>query len=185
GHCVHPGGTSDPGGWYTDHEFTPGENGPGNRPFGSCGATELWTLPGWYDAQSEYQDLGIIQLDCEVGNETGWFGYFSRPGPKALNGLVTHLRGYPGDKPFGTMWTDRKQVRVTQADMVFYRNDTFGGQSGSPVFQWGPYCAGPCAMAIHGYGVGHGGTPHQVNNHGVRISTAREALIASVAGQNG
>ena len=154
-------------------------------PFGSCGATELWTLPGWYDAQSEYQDLGIIQLDCEVGNETGWFGYFSRPGPKALNGLVTHLRGYPGDKPFGTMWTDRKQVRVTQADMIFYRNDTFGGQSGSPVFQWGPYCAGPCAMAIHGYGVGHGGTPHQVNNHGVRISTTREALIASVAGQNG
>ena len=185
GHCVHPGGTSDPGDWYTDHVFTPGENGPGNRPFGSCGATELWTLPGWYDAQSEYQDLGIIQLDCEVGNETGWFGYFSRPGAKALNGLVTHLRGYPGDKPFGTMWTDRKQVRVTQADMVFYRNDTFGGQSGSPVFQWGPYCAGPCAMAIHGYGVGHGGTPHQVNNHGVRISTAREALIASVAGQNG
>jgi glutamyl endopeptidase len=165
GHCLHPGGTGDAGDWYTGHTFTPGRNGD-NRPFGSCGATELWTLPGWFDDQSEYQDLGILQLDCEVGNDTGWFGYFSRPGLRALNQLVTHLRGYPGDKPF-------------------YRNDTFGGQSGSPVFQWGRYCAGPCAMAVHGYGYGHGSGPHRDDNHGVRITTAREALIASVAGQNG
>jgi glutamyl endopeptidase len=187
GHCVHLGGTSSQEDWATDVSFTPGQD-VNDRPFGTCGATELWTLPGWYDDQSEYQDLGVVQLDCaDVGLETGWFGYFSRPGPKALNQLVTHLRGYPGDVfPSASMWTDRKRVRVTQVNMIFYRNDTFGGQSGSPIFQWGRYCAGPCAMGVHGYGIGHlPGTPHEFNNHGVRITTAREALIASIAGQNG
>lgn len=185
GHCLHPGGTGDAGDWYTDHSFSPGRNGAGNRPFGSCGATELWTLPGWFDAESEYQDLGIIQLDCEIGAETGWLGYFSRPGPRALNEMAAHLRGYPADKPFATLWTDKGRIRATQVEMTFYRFDTFGGQSGSPVFQWGRYCEGPCAMAVHGYGYGHGSGPHVGNNHGVRITTAREALIASVAGQNG
>jgi glutamyl endopeptidase len=99
---------------------------------------------------------------------------------------VAHVRGYPGDvSPAGSMWTDRKRIRVTQANMVFYRNDTFGGQSGSPIFQWGRYCDGPCAMGVHGYGIGHlPGTPHQYNNHGVRITTSRESLIASIAGRN-
>jgi glutamyl endopeptidase len=184
GHCVHVGGTSSQSDWATNVAFSPGQN-VGQRPYGTCGATELWTLPGWYDGQGEYHDLGIVQLDCEVGHQAGWLGYFSRPGPRALNQLATHVRGYPGDKPFGTMWTDKAVVRFTQVNMIFYRNDTFGGQSGSPVFQWGRYCAGPCAMAVHGYGNGHGVKPHRGNNHGVRISTAREALIASVAGQNG
>jgi glutamyl endopeptidase len=184
GHCVHVGGTGDEEDWFTDHEFAPGQNG-GTTPFGTCAATELWTLPGWFDSASEYQDLGVVQLDCEVGLETGWLGYFSRPGPKALNQLATHLRGYPGDKPTGTMWTDKGRVWFTQVNMIFYRNDTFGGQSGSPVFQWGTYCEGPCAMAVHGYGTGHGVSPHTGNNHGIRITTSREALIASIAGQNG
>jgi glutamyl endopeptidase len=184
GHCVHEGGTgaSDP--FYTDHVFTPGRNGAGS-PFGSCGTTELWTLPGWYDGNSEYQDLGILQLDCDIGETVGWFGYFALPGRHDLEGFRDHLRGYPGDKPFGTMWTDRKQIRVSQGQMVFYRNDTFGGQSGSPVFQWGSHCAGPCAMAVHGYGWGHDGRPHHGNNHGPRIDVARWDLIASIAAQNG
>jgi glutamyl endopeptidase len=184
GHCLHVGGTASQDDWATDLAFTPGMN-VNHRPFGTCGATELWVLPGWYDLQNEYHDLGIVQLDCEVGLEAGWLGYFSRPGPRALNEMAAHLRGYPGDKPRATMWTDKGRIRFTQVRMIFYRHDTFGGQSGSPVFQWGRYCAGPCAMAVHGYGNGHGVKPHRGNNHAVRISTAREALIASVAGQNG
>jgi glutamyl endopeptidase len=184
GHCVHQGGTGDPAGWFSDVTFSPGRNGVGNRPFGSCGATELWTLPEWYDAASEQNDLGIIQLDCEIGETVGWLGYYSRPGPRALTGFRTHLRGYPGDKPYGTMWTDKAKVWFTRRPMIFYRNDTFGGQSGSPVFHWGRYCAGPCAMAVHAYGA-HGISPHSGNNHGPRITTARDALIADIAGQNG
>jgi glutamyl endopeptidase len=83
------------------------------------------------------------------------------------------------------MWTDKKRVRVSRPHMIFYRNDTFGGQSGSPVFNFGADCDGPCAMAVHGYGTGHLESPHKGNNHGVRISVTLEALIASLAGQNG
>lgn len=184
GHCVHEGGTSSDADFFTDHQFTPGQNGA-TAPFGSCGATELWTTPQWYDDQAEYHDLGIVQLDCSIGDTVGWLGYFAVPGAHALLDEPEHVRGYPGDRPAGTMWTDKARIRASQGLMVFYRNDTFGGQSGSPVFQWGPDCDGPCAMAVHGYGTGHGSPPHRGNNHGPRITEERAALIASVAAENG
>ncbi len=69
--------------------------------------------------------------------------------------------------------------------MAFYRTDTTGGESGSPVYQPGrPWC-GACAMAIHGYGAGHGVFPHTTLNHGPRITVARFQAIQQVAGANG
>lgn len=184
GHCVHRGGTADGGDFFTRHVFTPGQNAA-VAPFGSCGATDLWTTPEWFEAASEFDDLGVVQLDCAVGDTVGWFGYLAVPGDGALRGLADHVRGYPGDKRSGTMWTDRKRVRVSQADMVFYRNDTYGGQSVSPVFTWDARCDGPCAMAVHGYGTGHGPPPHTGHNHGPRITEQRAEMIAAVAGANG
>ncbi|WP_455334871.1 trypsin-like serine peptidase [Enterococcus villorum] len=42
--------------------------------------------------------------------------------------------GFPGDKPWGTMWT-AKGVSLNQTSArLFYTMDTAGGQSGSPVY---------------------------------------------------
>jgi glutamyl endopeptidase len=187
GHCVHQGGTGSDDHWFTNHVFTPGEN-EDVEPFPSCNGVELWTLPRWYDEQDEYHDIGIVQLDCTVGNQTGWLGYFALPGRRALLDMTTHVRGYKGLTE--QMWTDKGRVWASQGQMTFYRNDTSGGQSGSPVFKWRNGCledgeSGPCAMAVHAYGTGHGSPPHKGNNHGPRITEERLDLIATIAAENG
>ena len=57
-------------------------------------------------------------------------------------------------------------VRALTTRQVFYKNDTVGGQSGSPVWKSGNY-----GIAIHAYGL-HGVAPHSTNNHGTRLITA-------------
>ena len=62
-----------------------------------------------------------------------------------------------------------KRVMFTTKDRpfelveTFYRADTVGGQSGSPVWKSGYY-----GIAIHAYGL-HGVSPHSTNNHGTRF----------------
>ena len=67
-------------------------------------------------------------------------------------------------------------MRATEARQVFYMVDTFGGMSGSPVWEDRPIGSpdranGPCVYAIHAYGT-HGAAPHSTNNHGTRIVEA-------------
>lgn len=180
GHCVHDGLGGDDG-WSTAVRFIPGAEG--NRaPFGSCGSRELLALPGWVGSGSEYQDLGLVQLDCRIGEVTGWYGFRSAPGRRGLRNVVSHLRGYPGDKVWSTLWTMRDRIRVSQRQMAFYAADTYGGQSGSPVFNFRACngVAGPCILAVHAYGT-HPGGPHGRYNHGPRLNEERVALIATLA----
>jgi len=181
GHCVHDGyGTEE--GWSTRIEFIPGAQG-NTAPFGSCGAVELLTLPGWYTNGAEYQDVGLIQLDCTIGETTGWFGYRYARGATGLRNVPVHLRGYPGDKVWSSLWTMRDRVRVSQARMAFYAADTYGGQSGSPVFNF-RQCngvRGPCILAVHAYGV-HPSRVHAVYNHGPRLDQRRVEMVEALAG---
>ncbi|MET0150463.1 MAG: trypsin-like serine protease [Acidimicrobiales bacterium] len=181
GHCVHDGLTGADG-WSTRVTFTPGAEGA-VAPFGSCRSRELLTLPGWYEEGAEYQDLGLIQLDCSIGDTVGWFGFQASPGRRSLANVVVHVRGYPGDKAWSSLWTMRDRIRVSQRLMAFYGADTFVGQSGSPVFDYRPCNGdrGPCLLAVHAYGV-HAGGPHADLNHGPRLDEARSALVATLAG---
>jgi glutamyl endopeptidase len=64
------------------------------------------------------------------------------------------VRGYPGDKTYGTMWTMKGAIQQVKKTRLFYLIDTFGGQSGSPHYgKWNDSC-NPCAFGIHSYGVG-------------------------------
>ena len=179
GHCVHDGLTGADG-WSRQVTFIPGAEGD-LAPFGSCRSRELLTLPGWYGGGSEYQDLGLVQLDCSIGNTVGWFGYRTAPGPKGLADVPVHVRGYPADKAWSSLWNMRDRIRVSQRLMAFYAADTYGGQSGSPVFNF-RLCngtRGPCVLAVHAYGV-HPGGPHAGLNHGPRLDEARSALVATL-----
>jgi glutamyl endopeptidase len=171
GHCVAPGGT---GGFYDPATYTiaPGQNGT-SQPFGTCGARRLFSVVGWTDSANEAFDYGAIKLKCNIGNTTGWFGFFWTTAD--LTGSPATVTGYPGDKPFGTNWTHSLSIAVNGNDQLFYLIDTAPGQSGSPVWkQEQPgLCSGGCGMAIHAYGL-HGTTPpHSDHNHGTRITEAR------------
>lgn len=195
GHCVHEGGTGSTADFATNMTITLGRGRGGNpdaAPYGTCRAGELLTTPGWIDGAGEGQDFGIVQLtNCtvpNVGRRTGWFGYVAVQGRSTLAFTPANVRGYPGLPPRGlngTLWTHNGQVLHSSWAMAFYRTDTTGGESGSPVYQPGrPWC-GACALAIHGYGAGHGVFPHTTLNHGPRITVARFQAIHDIAGSNG
>ncbi len=178
GHCVYEGGA---GGVYSqDVVFTPGRNGA-TAPFGSCGAATVEASPGWLATGAEEEDYGWVQLDCLIGDLVGWFGYTATGD---VTGAGADVRGYPGDRPPGTMWTMGGTIDVVQTGQAFYAMDTFGGQSGAPVYDPDlAACGGPCALAVHGYGL-HGAAPHGTHNHGVRLDEVRAAAIALVAAAN-
>lgn len=164
GHCVHSGGKR--GAWYSVSGFRvyPGRDGS-SAPFGSCTAKRLYSNTGWTEQASSQHDFAAIKLDCDIGRTTGWFGYFWTRG--TLDGRRAVVSGYPGDKPL-TQWRSVGEVEATRTFEVFYQNDTYGGQSGAPVYYDHPNC-GICAMAVHAYGL-YGRPPYADHNHGTRIT---------------
>jgi glutamyl endopeptidase len=172
GHCVHSGGSG--GSWRTNVRVWPGYNA-GSAPYGSYAAKWLASVVGWTQNANEQYDYGVVKLSTNVGNTVGWYGIWWQSA--SLTGLPAVIAGYPGDKsPTQSQWIGVDQVRVTQERQVFYKTDSFGGQSGSAVWQDRPagssFCAnGPCAYAIHAYGL-HGSSPHSNHNHGTRIVEA-------------
>jgi glutamyl endopeptidase len=160
GHCVHQGeggvdGFYDP----ATYRIWPGRNGAAT-PFGKCGARRLYTVTGWSVDGKVSSDYGAIKLDCNKGKETGWFGYFYTD--KSLANRAIGIFGYPCDKPLHQMWGMNGSVASATATSVKYTIDTFGCQSGSPVYE--TRNDGPYGMAIHTYGVSNG------TNSGTRIT---------------
>ncbi|ONI87688.1 hypothetical protein ALI22I_21005 [Saccharothrix sp. ALI-22-I] len=152
GHCVHWNGS-----WVTSYTVTPGRTG-NNAPFGTCsgGINDVWTTSNWINGYPSDHDYGLIKLTCDIGNNTGWFGWWYNTGENLVNQYF-YVEGYPGDKPFGTMWWDGDSTYSQTANKLWYWIDTASGQSGSPVYHnnstTAGLCGGWCVTAIHTNGV--------------------------------
>lgn len=183
GHCLNAG----PGFgnlWSTDVAVYPGRNGE-SSPYGSCGAKKLWTNKSWLKNGDPEHDYGAIKLDCDIGQVTGWYGFFWQKG--SLIGAVTKTRGYPNDKRFGTQWLSKNcgdaakfkpcHIMISQPRQLYYDNDTMGGQSGSAVYERLSDICDPCAMAIHGYAA----DGQDSYNHGARITQSVYNFLRDVA----
>jgi glutamyl endopeptidase len=182
GHCVYP--PTIPGNLAETLEFFPGRNGM-TDPYGSCFGTQVFSPTLWTQNYNEYNDWAVVHLNCNIGDDVGWFGFFSLAGQTALRHLPARVQGYPGDQDFGTMWGMGDRIEASQKKMVFYDIDTYGGQSGSPVYYNRNSCGGPCGMAIHAYGNNHATGPHVPYNHAPRITNPRYGLITDIANDNG
>ncbi len=145
GHCVHEG----PGGdWFptSSYEIVAGRSLQ-KAPFGVCRARQLYSVTGWVKHGQDDYDYGAIKLDCRVGKRTGWFGYGPVPDVK---GRTVRITGYPCDKPRGTAWSMPGEVSRTDRRRIGYRIDTFGCQSGAPVFEMRSKLA--WGVGVHAYG---------------------------------
>lgn len=158
GHCLHNGSS-----WATGVSVAPGQNGS-VKPYGSCGSRGLHSVLGWTRDRNWEYDYGVIKLNCTVGNTVGWYGL--RWTTASLNGVASITRGYPGDKP-AEQWASNGTVRRSDVRKLFYTNDTVGGQSGSPVYDY-VNGNGPYGIAVHAYGTNDGGA----TNSGTRITQA-------------
>jgi glutamyl endopeptidase len=191
-HCVHPGTAASAFFVRSSFRLYPGRNGasiPYTCPGGATvGAKGLWSNTSWTSGGGETVDYGAIKTTCPIGNTVGWYGYINTQGV-SQNVQPDYTQGYPGDKVFGTQWqanncaadlTSFVQCRIgaTDSRQLFYQNDTFGGQSGSPVYRKAATC-NPCAVAIHAYGL-HGAGLHAASNHGTRIENNVTSFLNSV-----
>lgn len=162
------------------------------NPYGTCSVYEVYAPIGWRRDGLAQHDWSVMQLGtsgtttCDAGTSVGWFGITWTAEAGALTGASATVQGYPGDKAYGSQWTMSGTIAKSTKQMVFYKMDTAGGQSGSPVFDpVGAACGtAPCGVAIHSYGVG---LPKagQTNNAGPRITEARFNAITSYAATNG
>ena len=151
GHCVFSNHFF--GGWAATIEVSPGRNGS-EFPFGTVASTKFSSIDRWVNNEDPDFDIGCIHLSEPLGERVGWFAVAALP-PDELEGYLVNVSGYPGDRGMGTEQYHHKNrvLRVTER-RVFYDVDTFGGQSGAPVWIYEADDSPPVAIGIHAYGVG-------------------------------
>jgi glutamyl endopeptidase len=151
GHCVHS--PSDFGGWIGQIEVSPARNAT-KFPFGTVTATRFSALEVWQNSSDPDFDIGCIHLDQPLGDTVGYLKIASLSDGDLDNSLV-NVSGYPGDRGNGTQqFFHVNRVLRTAARRVYYDVDTYGGQSGSPVWYQERPEDHPVAVAVHAYGVG-------------------------------
>ncbi|HPJ83463.1 MAG TPA: CARDB domain-containing protein, partial [Methanothrix sp.] len=146
GHCVYD---SSLGGWASSIKVVPGLDG-NYMPYYYSWATYLRSYTDWTQNKDQRHDWAVITLDRNLGDFTGWMG---RQTASSLDTIYTgtlNTAGYPGDKGGITMWFDADNGRTADEHNHWYYMDTYGGQSGSPV--WRFVDPNRYILTVHAYG---------------------------------
>lgn len=130
-HCLYDTSANR---FATNLRVFPGRDG-GFKPFGSCRGIQAGVAQGWVAASGstgdQRYDFGRLELNCDVGWTTGWFGLAVASNP---GGAPVKLNGYPGDKPNATQWRSSGRITKASAHRLKYDADTYSGSSGGPVY---------------------------------------------------
>lgn len=134
-------------------------------PFGAHDAATVHVHPE-YAAGDRNEDLAMLTLSTDLGNETGWFGFNA---PTTVSGYQGHLvesAGYPGDW-YG--WSGGASVPGYTSGVIDYADvdtlyfasfagpyydedlDSWPGQSGSPIVYTHPGDGGFYVVGVVSY----------------------------------
>lgn len=165
-HCAYDLNTSRQ---IKDLSFKPGQVDKDTLPFKAINWKRMY-LPKSFDVDMiDYStDYAVIELSEEIGKLVGWAGYKVM---KDSNSVKVSLTGYPHDKDEGTQWRAECLARI-QSEEVTYKCDTYGGMSGSAVFEEIPGDNGRFIIGIHVYG-------NRTTNGAVKITDSRFRMIQS------
>ncbi|HYF45105.1 MAG TPA: trypsin-like serine protease [Acidimicrobiales bacterium] len=169
-HCIFQNGRLAGRGSYI-----PAENA-GIRPYqDTCPITGFFILPAYADGEADDDDIGAVRLGApcaNLGHTTGWFGVV---GGVDWTDETIYLRGYPGDKPEGTMWLSEGTISRTAAQYIRHNADHTQGTSGA-----GIYCLydPPGSLPYGHYISAVVASGNFLRNIGARITRARTATIA-------
>jgi glutamyl endopeptidase len=161
GHCIF---LHKAGGFPIYIDVIPGKKGT-EDPFGKIRAKDFRVVDGWKDLKRRDMDYGVIQLpDDTLGKRLGWFNVDVLNDADLVNTEVT-ISGYPADRDNADRQYFHKRVlEAVRPNRLEYQHDTFGGQSGSPI--WKEVSPGKrVAVGVHTNG---GAT----SNSGTRINEA-------------
>lgn len=158
GHCVY---MQNEGGWVDSIEVIPGMNGTA-RPYNSGFGATFRSVTGWTKDGNRDFDYGAIILNGNYrpGDTVGYFGFATRSDDE-IKSLTLNLSGYPADKGSADQqWFMARKPSAVSTRVITYDIDTFGGQSGSPV--WFMQNNSRYAIGIHTNG-------HNSGNSATRI----------------
>jgi V8-like Glu-specific endopeptidase len=181
GHCVfiRDAENAAANGWVSSIRVIPGCNGTGSgsEPLGSDVATLFKSVAGWVHDGIPESDYGAIILpeDSQLGSGIQPLTVRVLDDGR-LRTLRVTVTGYPADKEgdeVQTMWRHSELVTDVSQRQIFYDADTYGGQSGAPVY----FVDGSnhVVVAVHAYG-----TSESVrSNSGTRITENVRARFQS------
>lgn len=143
------------GGWAKSVQVTPGRN-DGSRPFGSVSSAAFHTVRGWIQKPDPDYDYAAITIPKKNGLRVG-NNYFRviQASPQIIKGRNLYNSGYAGDKGGRQQWKHHSPATRMTSRRIFYRFDTVGGNSGSPVWITGR-SGKAYAVGIHAYGAQSG-----------------------------
>ncbi|MGX7203310.1 trypsin-like serine peptidase [Enterococcus plantarum] len=113
----------------------PGRNGA-TLPYGKFKIKQVHIPQRYLDKVDLDHDIAVLTLEENNGHS---IGDVVKQNPMVLTNTVSigntiSSMGYPGDKPFGTMWESKGKIIRQSTNRIDHDIDTVGGQSGSPIF---------------------------------------------------
>ena len=103
--------------FYENLNFFPAMNGKA-APFGEVAWKNAWVAKGFSDKGDLNFGYGLIELDKDIGDTVGWFGFGDVP---KLGRQLT-MTGYPfAVVPAQTMWETRCGIDGADDNAIFYK----------------------------------------------------------------
>ncbi|PHK48534.1 trypsin-like serine peptidase [Staphylococcus edaphicus] len=110
--------------------FAPAAQNQNTMPFGTFTEKDIKVYPG-------NEDIAIVHFNENKQGQT--VGDVVQPATLKADSTLTEntpitVTGYPGDKSLATMWESKGDILKVNGSEFTYNASTFGGNSGSPVF---------------------------------------------------
>ncbi len=183
-HCVYD---FERGTWADTCLLYCGLNGSA-APFDYCRGVRFYVPEEYVKDKDKNFDVGLIVLDKPIGLKIGYLGCLFANDSSMFEEKL-NITGYPGDKGFKEMWSMSHSVKKVQGERIYYDIDTYGGQSGSPI--WSHFTLNsdgeltsrlwPLVVGIHTHGEGL----ENEGNSGIRLTEQKFRLIMQWIGQTG
>ncbi len=174
GHCIFFPDNGDS--WATQIRVVPAMDNL-DDPYGEAWMTSMDSYTGWTISNSPQHDWGLITLDRNIGDYTGWMGRMTAGSGNAIYTQTMNVAGYPSDLDSGVnMYFDSDIGDGATLNNHYYWADTAPGMSGGPVWR---YAGGSrYILTVHAYG--RGGTD---SNYGTRLNQNKyDQLFTWLAG---
>lgn len=147
GHVVYDSERYDDSHWLTNISFYPAfNNGTLKRPYGSAKCIEARCSSNWVNNHDYSDDWGIIILDSNIGNQTGWLGLQWQSAPYSdtqvwVNGYPEMVNGISnrvldGESVYCDQYIRSGTVTTTSEKNILESKNMFAskGDSGGPCY---------------------------------------------------
>lgn len=165
-HCVY---NFQKKSWNENLNFYPGRIDEKTIPYGKVLWKRVMVMEEFLENGENDHDLALIELKEDIGFKLGWSGFKVLQENEFSNKV--RVTGYPGDMPAGTLWTVTCPGSV-KGHTYHYQCDTWGGMSGSGIFQEQADSEKIMITGVHTFG-------GEITNGGVILNSHHFKMILS------